>query len=370
VTNEAMMVSLLGLGTALPSTRLTQEQGARVAQILCLDPRQAPLLPTLYRQTGITGRNLVLEETLVDDLLEGTRHSNSVFLPKEQGPDQGPTTCERMEIFGLRAPSLAMEASASALNSAGMTAGDVTHLVTVSCTGFAAPGVDIALIRGLGLTDSVQRTNVGFMGCHGALNGLRVARGLVCAEPDAVVLLCAVELCSIHYHYGWDPKRVVGNALFGDGSAAAVIGNGGNRRSWVLAAHGACLFPNCDWAMTWDVGDHGFTMHLSTKVPSLIAKHLRPWLDGWLAQHGETVARIGSWAIHPGGPRVLSAVADSLGLDARATAASGDILTRYGNMSSPTILFILDQLRRADAPKPCVALAFGPGLAVEAALLT
>jgi predicted naringenin-chalcone synthase len=107
---------------------------------------------------------------------------------------------------------------------------------------------------------------------------------------------------------------------------------------------------------------------LSTKVPSLIAKHLRPWLDAWLAKLGETVDSIGSWAIHPGGPRVLSAVAESLGLDEQATAASGAILTRYGNMSSPTVLFIVDQLRRASAPRPCVALAFGPGLAVEAAM--
>ncbi len=152
---------------------------------------------------------------------------------------------------------------------------------------------------------------------------------------------------------------------------SATAGSRGDRHHGIdkylaIGAHGACLFPDSDKAMTWDVGDHGFTMSLSTKVPSLIAKNLRPWLDDWLAKHGETVSSVGSWAIHPGGPRVFSAVTEALGLDSQATAVSGDILARHGNMSSPTILFILDQLR-ADAPRSCVALAFGPGLAVEAA---
>lgn len=362
------MIHLLGLGTALPSNRFTQEQGARIAQVLCLDPRQAPLIPTLYRQTGISGRNLVLEEDLVRDVLTGTRHSQSVFLPKEEGPDSGPTTRQRMDVYCAKAPSLAIAAAERALADSSIAPHAITHLVTVSCTGFAAPGVDIELIRGLGLSPETQRAHIGFMGCHGALNGLRVARGLASAEANAVVLLCAVELCSLHYHYGWDPKRVVGNALFGDGAAAAVIGRAGAQTGWKLAAHGASLFADSDWAMTWEVGDNGFTMSLSTKVPGLIAKHLRPWLESWLAQHGETIASVGSWAIHPGGPRVLSAVTESLGLQAEAATASGEILTRHGNMSSPTILFILDELRRNQAPSPCVALAFGPGLAVEAAM--
>jgi predicted naringenin-chalcone synthase len=120
--------------------------------------------------------------------------------------------------------------------------------------------------------------------------------------------------------------------------------------------------------MTWAVGDHGFDMTLSTKVPNLIAAHLRPWLETWLGRHGLTVGEVGSWAVHPGGPRVLQSVADALGLDAAATAVSHDVLTTHGNMSSPTLLFILDRLRRTGATPPCVALGFGPGLAVEAAL--
>ena len=362
------MIQLLGIGTALPVNRFSQEDGARIAQVLCLDPRQAPLIPTLYRQTGIAGRHMVLGEALVQDVINGTRHTESVFLPKPCGPDNGPSTRQRMEVYASEAPPLALQASRQALASANLTADAITHLVTVSCTGFAAPGVDFALMRDMGLSAATQRTNVGFMGCHGALNGLRVARGLAAAETNATILLCAVELCSLHYHYGWDPKRVVGNALFGDGAAAAIIGRGEVPSGWQLAGHGSCLFPDSEWAMTWEVGDNGFTMSLSTKVPGLIAKCLPPWIASWLAQHNLSVGAIGSWAIHPGGPRVLSAVGESLGLEPDATSVSRDILSRFGNMSSPTILFILNELHRSRAPLPCVALAFGPGLAVEAAL--
>jgi predicted naringenin-chalcone synthase len=363
-----MPISLLGLATALPPNRLTQEQGARVAQVLCLDQRQSSLVPTLYRQTEITGRNLVIGEDVVRDVIAGDRVSGSVFLPSGIPGDRGPTTSQRMRVYSEEAPKLALEASRRALADANVGAETITHLVTVSCTGFAAPGVDIAVIRGLGLPATTERVHVGFMGCHGALNGLRVARAFAAADPGATVLLCAVELCSIHYHYGWDPKRVVANALFADGAGAAVVRAGGSDGSWQIRANGACLFPDSAYAMTWNIGDHGFDMTLSTKVPNLIGKHLRPWLEGWLDRHGLTIGRVVSWAIHPGGPRVLNSVAVALGLDISVTVHSHEVLTRHGNMSSPTILFILDRLRRAGAPLPCVALGFGPGLAVEAAL--
>jgi predicted naringenin-chalcone synthase len=121
--------------------------------------------------------------------------------------------------------------------------------------------------------------------------------------------------------------------------------------------------------MSWRIGDHGFEMTLSPRVPDLIGRHLRPWLEGWLAEHDLDLARVGSWAVHPGGPRILTAFGEATGLDRPALKTSHQVLADHGNMSSPTILFILDRLRRADAPRPCVALAFGPGLTVEAALL-
>jgi predicted naringenin-chalcone synthase len=250
-------------------------------------------------------------------------------------------------------------------------AAELTHLVTVSCTGFVAPGVDVALIGALKLRPTIQRTQVGYMGCHGALNGLRVAAAFTGAAPEARVLMCAVELCSLHYHYGWNPSKMVANALFADG-AAAIVGVPAEMappEAWRVAASGSCLIPDSAEAMTWTIGDHGFEMTLSKQVPGLIARHLRPWLESWLTEQGTALAEVESWAIHPGGPRILSAVEEGLNLSREAAAASRAVFAEYGNMSSPTILFILDRLRRQHAKRPCVALGFGPGLMAEAALL-
>jgi predicted naringenin-chalcone synthase len=208
------------------------------------------------------------------------------------------------------------------------------------------------------------------MGCHGALNGLRAARAFAGSEPTARVLVCAAELCSLHFRFGWNADLAVTNALFADG-AAALVGSGDSgddADSWRLAASGSYLTPGTADAMTWTIGDHGFEMTLNPKVSHQIGEHLRPWLRGWLARHGLELADIASWAIHPGGPRILDAVEDALGLDRRVTADSREVLAAHGNMSSPTVLFILERLRGRSAPRPCVALAFGPGLAIEAAL--
>jgi predicted naringenin-chalcone synthase len=276
-----------------------------------------------------------------------------------------------MARYAEEAPKLALGAIARLGETADLDG--ITHLIVASCTGFVAPGIDATLIKTLGLSPSVGRTQIGFMGCHGAFNGLRAAAAHTGAEPGAVALVVAVELCSLHFRYGWDPEKVVANALFADGAAAAVLAGAahpGEARAgaWRLAASGSCLFPDSDEAMTWLVGDHGFEMTLSPRVPDLICSHLRPWLESWLRGRGLRLSDVKSWAIHPGGPRIVSSVVESLDLPDTAAAASNDILAQRGNMSSPTILFILDRLRREDAPRPCVALGFGPGLAAESAL--
>jgi len=364
-----MSFAIAGLGTALPANRVSQEDAIGIAQVICLDARQAPLVPVLYRQTEIVHRHMVIPGAVVADVLAGTDETQSVWLPKD-AHDSGPTTRERMQVYVAEAAPLALRAARQALEQSGLAAAAITHLVTVSCTGFSAPGVDFALIQGLALPTTTERTHVGFMGCHGALNGLRVARALTGADPAARVLLCAVELCSLHYHYGWDPKRVVANALFADGAAAlvGVPADHAPAEAWQVAATGAKLFPDSAYAMTWDIGDHGFDMTLSTRVPNLIEAHLRPWLEDWLGQHGLTLSAIASWAVHPGGPRVLQSVARALGIAPEAVAVSREVLQAHGNMSSPTVLFILAELRRRHAPRPCVALGFGPGLAAEVTL--
>jgi predicted naringenin-chalcone synthase len=367
-----MTLAILGLGTALPDAVISQSDAFRVARALAHPTdEQATWLPTMYNGSGVATRHTALGNAVIRDMLDGSTHTGSPYLPTGAPDDRGPTTAQRMQHYAELAPPLAVEAAAAALRSSGLRGADLTHLVTVSCTGFIAPGIDAALIRALGLSATVQRTHVGYMGCHGAFNGLRVARAFGAEKPDARVLLCAVELCTLHYHYGWDAQKVIANALFADG-AAAVVGVSGAAappETWRVAATGSCLIPDSETAMTWTIGNHGFEMSLSRAVPRLIAQNLRPWLEDWLHRQGVALNEVGSWAVHPGGPRILDAVEEGLGLPREATNVSRAVLAEHGNMSSPTILFILDRLRAADAPRPCVALGFGPGLMAEALLL-
>jgi predicted naringenin-chalcone synthase len=368
-----MTFAILGVGTALPPTAVDSPEALAIARTLCCrTPEQATWLPPIYGHSGVHSRRLVLGPEVVRDVLDGTRQSGSVFLPSGAADDRGPTTGQRMRQYAELAPPLAIRAARAALDRAGLPGGSFTHLVTVSCTGFAAPGLDWALVRALGLPPTVERTHVGFMGCHAAINGLRVAGAFTGAAEEARVLLCAVELCSLHYHYGWSPPQMIANALFADGAAAAVgcAAAAAPRGAWRVAATGSCLVPDSATAMTWTVGDYGFEMTLSKKLPGLIAGHLRPWLEGWLGRQGLAPADVRSWAVHPGGPAIVDAVETALDLPGSATAASRAVLGEYGNMSSATLLFILDRLRAARAPLPCVALGFGPGVVVEAALLT
>ena len=348
------------IATAVPGEPYAQEETAKCAAIVSCggNEKDAASLQKLFRATRIESRYSVHGRPQIEALRRG----------EPVGPVPVPGTAERMAEYVREALPLALTAARSAL--VGIDPATITHLVTVSCTGFAAPGVDVGLIRDIPLSPSVPRTHIGFMGCHGALNALRVAKAYAESERTARVLICCVELCSLHFHYPWDPERMTGNALFADG-AAAVVGGAADVEDddgWKLTANGSCIFPGTEDAMGWKIGDAGFDMHLSTRVPVLIADNLGGWVDGWLAEHDLTRADVGSWAIHPGGPRILAAVEGSIGLVPGTCVASRDILTRYGNMSSPTILFILDELRRRNAPRPCVALGFGPGLAVEAAL--
>ena len=324
--------------------------------------RTSTWLGPVYANSGCATRFQVIGGQVVADIRNGTTHSGSPFLPTDANDGVGPSTAERMAIYASEAGPLALRAASEALTESGFAADSITHLVTVSCTGFAAPGIDFALMTGLGLRPTVARTHVGFMGCHGALNGLRVANAFATTDPGARVLVCAAELCSLHYYYGNAADKLIANAIFADG-AAAVVGTAG-AGDWALVASGSCLIPDS----AWTVGDRGFEMTLSRRVPGKIAAHLRPWLESWLAEHGLALADVGSWAVHPGGPKIVSAVEEALALTPEALAPSRAVFRDYGNMSSPTVLFILKRLRGSNAPRPCVALGFGPGLVAEAAL--
>lgn len=363
-----MTLALAGFGTRVPAHSISQDEAVEIHATLAeIDAERARTLRALYRRSGVKRRHSVLLDGSCGPLME----RQSFYPPARDDADRGPQTAARMLRYEAEAPSLAGAAACAALSSAGVRPQDVTHVVTVSCTGFAAPGIDTRLIESLGLAASTQRTHVGFMGCHGALNGLKVADSLVRAQPDAVVVVCSVELCTLHFSYGWNPEMMVPNALFADG-AAAVVGRSPAKASpeaWRVASFATLLIPGTSDDMSWRIGDHGFRMTLSARVPDLVEGNVGGWLSGWLAESDLGLEDVASWAVHPGGPRILSAVEAALGLEKERTEVSRAVLAELGNMSSATVLFTLDRLRAQNAPRPCVALALGPGLVAEAVLI-
>ncbi len=358
-----MSTSILGLGTALPEHVFSLDNAISFSNdLICRDDREKRLLRTMFRKSTVETRRTCVHHSAAYEWIE--RGS-----PPSSSP--GPTTKQRMALYAEQARPLATAASARALDTSGIAADAITHLVTVSCTGFDAPGVDIHLFDELGLRNTTQRLHIGFMGCHGAINGLRAARGLAAADPKARVLLCAVELCSLHFKFQWDPELMLGNALFADGAAAVIVGQtqADDEPIYKLRDTGSCLMNDSRETITWHIGNSGFDMSLSNRVPGLITEHLKPWMSAWLDSKGHSIETIKSWAVHPGGPKIVDAVEEALGLGSESLSNSRAILAEYGNMSSPTVLFVLERFLRQDASGPCVMLGFGPGLVAEAALL-
>lgn len=360
------MTSIAGLAAAVPPYRIDRQEAIDYAQTLSShNSAQARRLKVIYRRAGVEQRGSVLLEPAAEN---SVRQS---FYPAATSPeDRGPTTRCRSQRYAAEAPALARASSQAALDRSGVAAGEITHLVTVTCTGFDAPGIDIALIDELSLPRTTQRVQVGFMGCHGAINGLRTAAGLIAAHPGARVLLCSVELCSLHYQYGYDADRIVSGALFADGSGAMVLtAAAGGSPVARLDATGSYLVPASREAMTWRIGNHGYEMTLSASVPGLIETELKAFLSAWLADQGEAIETIGGWAVHPGGSRILSAVETALALPADALAVPRRVLAEHGNMSSSTMVMILERFASAGTPKPWLMLGFGPGLEIEVALI-
>jgi len=366
-----MTIQILGIGCASPNNSLIQSELADVAYNLSArDSCSARALSELYRLTGVAKRGSVL---LHDESADGLYkfYANSSERIGDSAINYGPSTAQRMQVYSENALSLAHRAGCTALENSAVRAEEITDLVTVSCTGFQAPGIDFALCKSLGLIPSVHRTHIGFMGCHGALNGMRVAQSLCAANPDATVLLVAVELCSLHYNFSGEKDHLVTNALFADGAAALVVRN----RSTVeevriqIARNASYIVPNTSEMMSWSIGNNGFVMQLSPRVPGIIEDTLPEWLGQELEIAGFSISEIGGWAIHPGGPRILEATRRALKLSDEALAPSSYVLESHGNMSSPTVLFILEELKRQALPRPWVMLAFGPGLTFEVVVL-
>lgn len=366
-----MSMIITALGSAVPELRISQSAAYEATHQFCCDSDDhRQVMKLIYEGAGVVERCTV---ALNEPVLDGSA-AHGFFKERIDPDDRGPTTAERMDRYEEYALDLAVQSCESALSQANQDVSEITHLITVSCTGFHAPGVDIGLIQRLKLPASTLRTNVGFMGCHGSFNALRVANAFVDANPKAVVLVCSIELCSVHHHYGWSTEKVVANALFSDGSGAIICRHASAesapaKEAYRLVRSESHLVPKTMGAMTWRIGDHGFEMTLSKKVPALIEEHLNGWMKSFLAKVGLTIETVSGWAIHPGGPKILEACLNALKLPQNAVDPSRDILARYGNMSSATVLFLLQKISRLPVEGPVVALGFGPGLTIEALLL-
>jgi predicted naringenin-chalcone synthase len=275
-------------------------------------------------------------------------------------------TGARMDRYVQEALPLGKQAVAAALDSAGLAPGDVGLFAVATCTGYATPGLDIRLASDLGMPAGLQRLLIGHMGCYAALPGLAAVSDFVAARSRPAVLLCC-ELTSLHVQPAQpDLEQVVAHALFSDAAAAVVLepGAGRGRR---LAGVVARTDPSTADHMTWDITDLGFRMGLSPRVPDVLARHVGDVVDELLTEAGLRVEDVAGWAVHPGGPRIIDVVRDQLGLAESAVAASRRVLAEHGNCSSATVLLVLDEL--ADVDGPVVAMAFGPGLTLYAALL-
>jgi predicted naringenin-chalcone synthase len=316
--------------------------------------------------------------------LSGNRHTGSIF--RNAGIDsryllvngdyyaRERTTQERNDYYMKAALPLGALAAQRCLAQAGMTPDQVADLIVVSCTGIDIPGLDLRLAGHLGMAPDLRRTCILGMGCYGAFPGLLRAREAALARPGSATLVVAVELCSLHFQPDDDSmENVVSSALFADGASAALVSTRANGHSGPALVDSATF---CDYQafdhMAFHLTDHGFRMSLSAYVPRLLAAKIEDFVSGMLARSGLTLADVRHWGVHPGSSKILDHVEERLALPADALDASRQVLRQYGNMSSATILFVLDELQRQRRPAPGewgVLLSFGPGLTMEGALL-
>ncbi len=268
-----------------------------------------------------------------------------------------PHTARRMEVFEQCAPVLMRQAIDRLALSEEERSG-ITHVLVTCCTGLYAPGLDFEIVDYLGLSPSVERTMVGFMGCYAAINALKLARHIVRSDPNAGVLMLNLELCSLHLQETQDLEQVLSFLVFADGAAASLIT--GREQGLALDSFRAVMVPETRDLITWKIRGLGFDMLLSGQVPGELGRALHQ--SGLMSASHE----IDLWAVHPGGRSVLDAVERGLELPASALAASRNVLSSFGNMSSATVMFVLQEIMRQARPGQLgCAMSFGPGLTAE-----
>lgn len=360
--------SILSIGTAVPPHQISQQRHYTILENANGMNREDRLrLRRIYLHSGIESRHSVLPEFGEDEKTE-----NILFHPANHGPEA--TVSARMDLFEKYSIELLEAAVLNCLAQLpGLSIGAITHVVTFSCTGMSAPGLDIQLVERLKLSRSVERTCVNFMGCYAAINALKVAYYISRVDPNAVVLVAGVELCTLHYQESRSAEKSMGNALFADGAAACIVSTqkfGAETSTLALKNFYAEFEPAGSREMVWRIGDFGFDLRLGIYVPELIRENIARLTEKLFARAGMSRNEIAFYAIHPGGRKILEACEKALGLTREHNEHAYEVLRKYGNMSSVTVLFVLrkqlNKLDKSDTGKKMLACAFGPGLTMEA----
>lgn len=373
---------LRSLQTIVPDTVLVQEQVRDVfAQQPDLGRLAQRIVTTSFNVSGIDTRHTVIDELSMDSDV-----TDPVFFDRRTGMLLAPGTKARNDFYTREATVLFVEAARRAIDAdPDLRPADVTHVITVSCTGFHAPGPEYEIVRALGLSDAVQRFHFGFMGCYASMPALRAASQFCAADENAVVLVVSVELCTLHLRTSENPDTIVASSLFADGAAAGIV----TARDLPSPIPGlrldrfhTAIAPEGEKDMAWTIGDTGFEMILSTAVPQIIGETIIGALGplyraeedlGEAFEAGGVGEAVQHWAIHPGGRSILDKVQERLHLSDAQLYPAREVLRQNGNMSSATVLFILKRILEEEGARAgdrVSAMAFGPGLTAESAMMT
>ena len=361
------MAKVISIATEVPAYKHTQQhllefmEGAYGA-----NDKQKRILSYLYNHSGIDTRYSVIPDfTLPVDEWQ--------FFPKSRDLEPFPSLEYRMQWYQEQALPLSLRSATKCISGV-MDKSEITHLITVSCTGMSAPGLELQLMGALGLRADTTRTAINFMGCYAAIHGLKMANDIVNATPASKVLVVCTELCSLHFQKVFAEDTITSPLLFGDGSAAALV------CADDYPAKGLCLdsfysevLADAKNSMTWNLSSKGFVMTLASDVPDLFRTDIGPLKEHAIAKAGYSPEAIKYWCIHPGGKRILQAISTGLSLTEEDLAVSYKILREYGNMSSATVLFVLKAMWNdlmKDNGAHIFAAAFGPGLTMESLILT
>jgi predicted naringenin-chalcone synthase len=369
MTNPA----IYSIGTAVPPNKISQELHYGIlSSANGLNRAEQLTLKSIYAKSGIQYRHSVLNEFGSDDKPE-----HLIWHPSGAVPNT--SVADRMAVYEQYAAGLCAEAVKNCLSRLpAVKPQDITHVVTFSCTGMYAPGLDIELVEDLGLPRHAERTCINFMGCYAAINAMKSAFHIARSQPEAVVLIAGVELCSLHYQKSNDPNQMIANALFSDGAAAAIISlkelqPDREHPAFRMNDFYSEFEQSAANDMVWRIGNAGFDLRLTPEVPNVVRGAIRGLVDKLFLRAGITQDEIDYYAIHPGGAKILEVCETALGITKEDNAHSYAVLRDYGNMSSVTVMFVLNALMDSlpnEAGKNILACAFGPGITMESMIVS